>query len=140
MQYAEHYSQQNYSNCCKMTNTAVYYFNICYIFNNKRQQEVDIHLIIAFQQTTKQKRLPQIWQISTDAFCSKVLCKSAESVGVFIPLCLVGALREHLKGVLSGGALVSSAPTKQLGTNILSVVTPLVRLVHLRQVHPLKMP
>ena len=30
---------------------------------------------------TKQKRLPQIWQISTDAFCSKVLCKSAESVG-----------------------------------------------------------
>ena len=30
---------------------------------------------------TKQKRLPQISQISTDAFCSKVLCKSAESVG-----------------------------------------------------------
>ena len=77
---------------------------------------------------TKQKRLPQISQISTDVFGSKVLCKSAESVGVIIPLCLVGAIREHLKGgcfqgVLSGGALVSSAPTKQLGTNILSVVT-----------------
>ncbi len=54
---------------------------------------------------TKQKRLPQISQISTDAFGLKVLCKSAESVGVIIPLCLVGALREHLKGgVLSGGA------------------------------------
>lgn len=59
---------------------------------------------------TKQKRLPQIWQISTDAFCSKVLCKSAESVGVFIPLCLVGALREHLKGVLSGGASPERQP------------------------------
>ena len=38
-------------------------------------------MIIAFLKTTIQKRLPQISQISTDAFCSKVLCKSAESVG-----------------------------------------------------------
>ena len=47
-----------------MTNIAVYYFNICYFFNNKR--------------------LPQISQTSTDALYSKVLCKSAESVGVII--------------------------------------------------------
>ena len=47
-----------------MTNIAVYYFNICYIFNNKR--------------------LPHVSQTSTDALYSKVLCKSAESVGVII--------------------------------------------------------
>ena len=42
-------------------------------------------------------------------------------------------------GCLQGGALVSSAPTKQEVHQPSNIDIPLVTLVHLRQVHPLKL-